>query len=123
MEEKKQKVEKWSDYLKLAGLSDQPTEQEKEEDDYTLFAFEGSTLKNIGKNIRHHHKKGLFPNITIPHFSLPKVVADLDKIQPSESSQPGFEADNEPTLRLIEDPNVFIRDNTGTEYVLFRLFL
>jgi len=79
MEEKKQKVEKWSDYLKLAGLYDQPTE---EEDNYTAFEFEGSTLKNIGKNVRHCLKKksrNIFTNIAIPHFSLPEVVACSQK--------------------------------------------
>ncbi|KAG0636977.1 hypothetical protein HOY80DRAFT_1053011 [Tuber brumale] len=112
MKNKKHKVQKWSDYLKLTGLYDQPTE---EEDDYTFFEFEGTTLKNIGKNTRHHTRedKDIFTHITIPHFNLPEVVALSQKNQPPEASQPGFKAENEPTLLLIEDQNIFIRDNTG----------
>jgi len=125
MEEKKQKVGKWSDSLKLAGLYNQPTATE-EENNYTPFKFDGQTLKNIGKNTRHLLKKestDIFTHVTIPHFNLPEVVALSQKTQASEAQQPGFEAENEPTLQLIEDPNIFIRDNTGHKHYLFSLLI
>ena len=106
-EEKRQKAEKWSDYLKIAGLYESP-----ENDHYQPYEFGPNTLKNIGKNTRHNMKH-IFKNIVIPDFNLQEVVSHARKIQPPEAAEHGFEAANEATLRLIDDQNVFIRDNSG----------
>ena len=106
-EEKRQKAEKWSDYLKIAGLY-----ESSEKDNYQPYEFGFKTLKNIGKNTRHN-KKHIFKNIVIPNFNLKDIVAHARKVQPLEADQKGFEAANESTLHLIDDQNVFIRDNSG----------
>jgi len=125
MEEKKQNVGTWSDYLKLAGLYNQPTVTE-EENDYTPFKSDGQTRKKYWKKYPAPSHKGIdryFHHVTIPHFNLPAVVTLSQKTHPLEAQQPGFEAENEPTFCLIEDSNIFIRDNTGHKYCLLSLFI
>ena len=59
----------------------------------------------------------IFTNVTIPNFNLEEVVRQYDKTQPPEVQQHGFEAVNEETLRLVDDINVFVRDNSKKVFV------
>ena len=109
IEKKKQKVEKWSDYLKITGLS-------PDIEDFTPWSYVHQQLKDIGKNANNRHDL-IFTNATIPNFNLEKVVQQYDKTQPPKVQQPGFEAEYEGTLRLINDMNVFVRDNSKKVFV------
>ena len=109
IEEKKQRVEKWSDYLKITGLY-------PDTEDFTPWSYHHQQLKNIGKNANNRQHL-IFTNITIPDFNLEEVVKQYNKTQPPEVQQQGFEAANEGTLRLIDDMNVFVRDNSRKVFV------
>ena len=109
VEEKKQKVEKWSDYLKITDLY-------PDTKDFKPWCYNHQQLKNVGKNAGNHHHLS-FTNVTIPNFNLEEVVRQYDKTQPPEVQQQGFEAANEETLRLVDDMNVFVRDNSKKVFV------
>lgn len=109
VEEKKQKVEKWSDYLKITDLYPDTR-------DFKPWCYNHQQLKNIGKNASNRHHL-IFTNVTIPNFNLEEVVRQYDKTQPPEVQQQGFEAANEETLRLVDDMNVFVRDNSKKVFV------
>ncbi|RPA90298.1 hypothetical protein L873DRAFT_467585 [Choiromyces venosus 120613-1] len=93
----------------MAGLYD-----EDANDNYQPFTFTKNGLKNVRNNARQH-LSSIFTNIAIPTFNLQDAMAASRKTQPPEIKVEGYEKQNEETLRLIDDFNVIIRDNSGVE--------
>ena len=86
VEEKKQNVEKWSDYHTITDLY-------PDTKDFKPWCYNHQQLKYIGKNAGNRHHL-IFTNVTISNFNLEEVVRQYDKTQPPEVQQQGFEAAN-----------------------------